>query len=261
MSGAGTFRVLPGFGLTLGYTLVYLSLLILIPLAAVFIKSAELSWEQFVAVVTAPQVVATYRLSFGTSLLAAVINAVFGLLLAWALVRYRFPGKKLVDALVDLPFALPTAVAGIALTALYSGNGWLGQYLEPLGIKVAFSAARGAGGAGFHRPAFRRAHGAADPRGSRYRDRRGGGQPRGPALADLPPRDPADPAAGLADRLRAGFRAGGRRVRLGHLHRRQSALRFGNHAADDHYQAGAIRLSGRDRHRRGDACWFPSCCC
>lgn len=139
MSGAGTFRVLPGFGLTLGYTLVYLSLLILIPLAAVFIKSAELSWEQFVAVVTAPQVVATYRLSFGTSLLAAVINAVFGLLLAWALVRYRFPGKKLVDALVDLPFALPTAVAGIALTALYSGNGWLGQYLEPLGIKVAFS--------------------------------------------------------------------------------------------------------------------------
>ncbi len=139
MSRAATFRVLPGFGLTLGYTLIYLSLLILIPLAAVFIKSAELSWEQFVAVVTAPQVLATYRLSFGTSLLAAVINAVFGLLLAWALVRYRFPGKKLVDALVDLPFALPTAVAGIALTALYSGNGWLGQYLEPLGIKVAFS--------------------------------------------------------------------------------------------------------------------------
>jgi len=139
MSRAETFRVLPGFGLTLGYTLIYLSLLILIPLAAVFIKSAELSWEQFIDVVTAPQVVATYRLSFGASLLAAVINAVFGLLLAWALVRYRFPGKKLVDALVDLPFALPTAVAGIALTALYSGNGWIGQYLEPLGIKVAFS--------------------------------------------------------------------------------------------------------------------------
>lgn len=139
MSRAATFRVLPGFGLTLGYTLIYLSLLILIPLAAVFIKSAELSWEQFIGVVTAPQVVATYRLSFGASLLAAVINAVFGLLLAWALVRYRFPGKKLVDALVDLPFALPTAVAGIALTALYSGNGWIGQYLEPLGIKVAFS--------------------------------------------------------------------------------------------------------------------------
>jgi len=139
MSSAKTFRVLPGFRLTLGYTLIYLSLLILIPLAAVFLKTAELSWGEFIAVVTAPQVVATYKLSFGASLLAAAINAVFGLLLAWALVRYSFPGKKLVDALVDLPFALPTAVAGIALTALYAKNGWLGQYLEPLGIKVAFA--------------------------------------------------------------------------------------------------------------------------
>lgn len=139
MSSAKTFRVLPGFRLTLGYTLIYLSLLILIPLAAVFLKTAELSWGEFIAVVTAPQVVATYRLSFGASLLAAAINAVFGLLLAWALVRYSFPGKKLVDALVDLPFALPTAVAGITLTALYAKNGWLGQYLEPLGIKVAFA--------------------------------------------------------------------------------------------------------------------------
>lgn len=131
-------KVLPGFHLALGYTLVYLSLVVLIPLAAVFIKSSALSLEEFWAVVSAPRVVATYRVSFGLSLLAAAINAVFGLMLAWALVRYRFPGKKLVDALVDLPFALPTAVAGIALTALYAGNGWLGQYLEPLGIKVAF---------------------------------------------------------------------------------------------------------------------------
>ncbi len=139
MATAKTFRVLPGFKLTLGYTLIYLSLLILIPLAAVFLKTAELSWGEFIAVVTAPQVVATYKLSFGASLLAAAINAVFGLMLAWALVRYSFPGKKIVDALVDLPFALPTAVAGIALTALYAKNGWLGQYLEPLGIKVAFT--------------------------------------------------------------------------------------------------------------------------
>lgn len=131
-------KVLPGFHLALGYTLVYLSLVVLIPLAAVFIKSSALSLEEFWAVVSAPRVVATYQVSFGLSLLAAAINAVFGLMLAWALVRYRFPGKKLVDALVDLPFALPTAVAGIALTALYAGNGWLGQYLEPLGIKVAF---------------------------------------------------------------------------------------------------------------------------
>jgi len=139
MTATRTFRVLPGFNLTLGYTLGYLSLLILIPLSAVFLKTFEMDWDRFVAVVTAPQVVATYKLSFGASLIAAAINAVFGLMLAWALVRYSFPGKKIVDALVDLPFALPTAVAGIALTALYAKNGWLGQYLEPLGIKVAFT--------------------------------------------------------------------------------------------------------------------------
>jgi sulfate transport system permease protein len=139
MAAATTFRVLPGFNLTLGYTLGYMSMLILIPLAAVFLKTTELTWGEFIDVVTAPQVVATYKLSFGASLLAAATNAVFGLMLAWALVRYSFPGKKIVDALVDLPFALPTAVAGIALTALYAKNGWLGQYLEPLGIKVAFT--------------------------------------------------------------------------------------------------------------------------
>lgn len=132
-------RVLPGFGLSLGYTLAYLSLIVLVPLAAVFLKTTTIGLDQFWAVVTAPRVLASYRLSFGASLLAAIINAVFGLMLAWALMRYSFPGKKLVDALVDLPFALPTAVAGIALTALYSKNGWLGQYLEPLGIKVAFT--------------------------------------------------------------------------------------------------------------------------
>jgi sulfate transport system permease protein len=132
-------RVLPGFGLSLGYTLVYLSLMVLIPLAAVFAKSASLSWEQFWNIVSAPRVVATYKLSFGAALLAAAINCVFGLMLAWSLVRYSFPGKKIIDALVDLPFALPTAVAGIALTALYAGNGWVGSLLEPLGIKVAFT--------------------------------------------------------------------------------------------------------------------------
>ena len=132
-------RVLPGFGLSLGYAITYLSLLVLIPLSAVFFKTATLGWESFWQVVTAPRVVASYKLSFGASLLAAAINAVFGLLLAWSLVRYTFPGKKLVDALIDLPFALPTAVAGIALTALYAGNGWIGSILEPRGIKVAFT--------------------------------------------------------------------------------------------------------------------------
>jgi sulfate transport system permease protein len=134
-----SFQVLPGFNLTLGYTLFYLSIVVLIPLSAVFIKTASLGLGQFWDVVTTPRVLASYRLSFGASLLAASINAVFGLALAWALVRYSFPGKKLVDALIDLPFALPTAVAGIALTALYAPNGWLGSALEPLGIKVAFT--------------------------------------------------------------------------------------------------------------------------
>lgn len=134
-----SFRVLPGFNLTLGYTLFYLSIVVLIPLSAVFIKTASLGLAQFWDVVTTPRVLASYRLSFGASLLAAAINAVFGLALAWALVRYSFPGKKLVDALIDLPFALPTAVAGIALTALYAPNGWLGSALEPLGVKVAFT--------------------------------------------------------------------------------------------------------------------------
>ena len=138
MSQGKSQRVLPGFNITLGYTLAYLSLLVLVPLSAVFLKSASLSASEFWDVVTAPRVVASYRLSFGAALLAAVINAVFGMMLAWALVRYSFPGKRIIDALVDLPFALPTAVAGISLTALYAKNGWLGQYLEPLGIQVAF---------------------------------------------------------------------------------------------------------------------------
>lgn len=132
-------HLLPGFGLSLGYTLVYLSLIVLIPLAAVFLRTTELSFSEFWAVVTTPRVLATYRLTFGASLLAALINLVFGLLTAWVLVRYQFAGKKILDALVDLPFALPTAVAGISLTAIYAPNGWLGQWLEPHGIKVAFT--------------------------------------------------------------------------------------------------------------------------
>ncbi len=132
-------RVLPGFAPTLGFTVFYLSLIVLIPLSAVFIKAGGHGFEAFWAAATAPRVLASYKLSFGTSLLAAAINLVFGLILAWSLVRYEFPGKKLVDALIDLPFALPTAVAGIALTALYAGNGWIGSLLAPYGIKVAFT--------------------------------------------------------------------------------------------------------------------------
>ena len=134
-------RVLPGFGLTLGYTLFYLSVIVLIPLSALVFSTFSLNWEQFWTAVASPRVLASYRLTFGASLLAASVNLVFGLLIAWVLVRYQFPGKRIVDALVDLPFALPTAVAGIALTSLLAGNGWIGSLLEPLGIQLAFKPA------------------------------------------------------------------------------------------------------------------------
>lgn len=132
-------RVLPGFRLTLGYTIFYLSIIVLIPLAAVFWKTSTLTWAQFVQVVTSPPALAAYRLSFGAALLAASINVIFGLIVAWVLVRYDFFGKKLVDALVDLPFALPTAVAGITLATLYAPGGWIGQFFTPLGIKISFT--------------------------------------------------------------------------------------------------------------------------
>ncbi|MBL8782046.1 MAG: sulfate ABC transporter permease subunit CysT, partial [Alphaproteobacteria bacterium] len=131
--------VLPGFGLTLGFALFYLSVIVLIPLAALLLRPWELGVDGVIAAVTAPRVVAALQLSFGAALIASLINAVFGLIVAWMLVRYDFPGKRIIDALVDLPFALPTAVAGIALTTLYAPNGWIGQYLEPLGIKVAYT--------------------------------------------------------------------------------------------------------------------------
>lgn len=131
--------ILPGFGLSLGLTVVYLSLLVLIPLSTLVLKSASLSWQQFWAEITSPRVLAAYRLSFIASGAAALINAVFGLVVAWVLTRYRFPGRAVIDGLVDLPFALPTAVGGVALTALYAPNGWIGQYLGRLGVKAAFT--------------------------------------------------------------------------------------------------------------------------
>ncbi|NIE67501.1 sulfate ABC transporter permease subunit CysT [Burkholderia sp. Ax-1719] len=139
-----TFRLqkpgaLPGFGVTLGITVAYLSLVVLIPLAATFLKTATLDWAQFVRAVWSPRVIASYRLTFFSALGGALINAVFGFLLAWVLVRYTFPFKRVIDALVDLPFALPTSVAGISLAAVYAGNGWIGQFLQPLGLKIAFT--------------------------------------------------------------------------------------------------------------------------
>lgn len=132
-------RVLPGFGLSLGYATVYMSLLVMIPLAAVLLKSSTLGWEQFVAAVWTPRARAAYGLTLGTSFVAAVVNVPFGILIAWVLVRYRFPGRRILDAIIDLPFALPTAVAGLVYSSLYVQKGWFGQYLVPLGIQGAYS--------------------------------------------------------------------------------------------------------------------------
>jgi sulfate transport system permease protein len=131
--------ILPGFGISIGFTLFYLCLIVLIPLSAIFLKTTSLNWSQFWLAVTAPRVLSSYKITFGASLVAALINVVFGLLVSWVLVRYQFPFRRILDSLVDLPFALPTAVAGITLTTLFSGTGWIGRYLEPLGIKVAYS--------------------------------------------------------------------------------------------------------------------------
>jgi sulfate transport system permease protein len=138
-SGWRRASVIPGFGLTFGITLAWLGLIVLIPLTTIFLRAAGLGWDGFVAVGLSPRAMAAYRLSFGAAFAAAAINAVFGLLIAWILARYAFPGKRLVDAVVDLPFALPTAVAGIALVSLYSSNGWIGALLAPLGITVAYT--------------------------------------------------------------------------------------------------------------------------
>ncbi len=136
---ARSMRVLPGFGLGLGYSLVYLSLIVLIPLGVLVLKSSELGIAQILEIATGERALASFRVTFGSSLVAAAINAVFGLIVAWMLVRYEFPGRRLLDSLVDLPFALPTAVAGIVLATLYAGNGWIGRWLEPLGLKVAYT--------------------------------------------------------------------------------------------------------------------------
>jgi sulfate/thiosulfate transport system permease protein len=132
-------RVLPGFGITMGFTLLYLSLIVLIPLSTVWLKTATLSWSEFWGIVTSARTLAAYRLSLETAWIAASVNVIAGLLVAWVLVRYRFPGKRFIDGLVDLPFALPTAVAGIALTSLYASNGWIGRYVEALGLKIAYT--------------------------------------------------------------------------------------------------------------------------
>ena len=200
-------NVIPGFGITLGFTTFFLCAIVLIPLAALVLKAAGMDWSRFVEVITSPRALASYRLSFGASLVAASVNMVFGFALAWTLVRYDFPGRKIVDAIIDMPFALPTAVSGIALTTVFAGNGWIGQYLEPLGIKVAYTwigitVALTLIGMPFVvrtvQPAIA---------GSAARSRRRGRDARRRPLLRVPAHHRADRAAGAAHRLHAGVRA------------------------------------------------------
>jgi sulfate transport system permease protein len=166
--------ILPGFGLAVGFTVFYLSLVVLIPLGATFLKTFTGGWSHFWEAVSGARALASYRLTIGASLIAATVNAVLGLLAAWVLVRYEFPGKRIVVALVDLPFALPTAVAGITLTAMFAPNGWVGSWLELVGIKVAFTWLGVVGGVDVYWPAVCRTHGPAGFAGTRSGVRRGG---------------------------------------------------------------------------------------
>ena len=249
--------MIPGFGITLGVTLTWLSLIVLIPLSGLFLKTAELSPERFLAIMTSRRVLHALELSFGLSLLAALVNLVFGLVIVWALVRYEFPGRRILDAIIDIPFALPTAVAGIALTNLYAENGWIGALLAPLGIQVAFTplgifVALVFIGLPFVvrtvQPVLEDIEAeveeaAATLGASRWHDH--------------PPGDVSGTPAGAADRLRARVRPRGRRIRLGHLHCRQPAERLRDRAAADRHPAGGVPLCGRDRDRRRDAgCLF-----
>ena len=252
----GTLRtpsVLPGFGLTLGFSTFFLSAIVLIPLAALVIKTATMGWDDLVRVLLEPRAVASYRLSFGAALLAATLNSVFGFIIAWTLTRYEFPGRKLIDALIDMPFALPTAVSGIALTAVFAENGWIGQYLAPFGIKVAYTwigivVALTLIGLPFVvrsvQPALMEVQ----------RDLEDAAETLGAGRFTvfrriiLPTVLPA-----LATGFTHGVRARGRRVRLGDLHRRQPADEDRDHAAADRHQARAVRLRRRRGARLHDA--------
>jgi sulfate transport system permease protein len=203
----GNRGVLPGFRLSLGYTLTYLSLIVLIPLAGLVFRSADLGWTGFWEAVASPRALAAYRLTFGAAFAAAAVNLVFGLVTAWVLARYDFPGKGFIDALVDLPFALPTAVAGISLTALYAENGWLGRFIEPLGLKVAFAPTGVARRDDLRGLAVRRTHRAAGVAGDRHPDGGGRCDARRDPATDGVPGDLARHHRTGADRAGAGVRA------------------------------------------------------
>ena len=223
--------VIPGFGITLGLTLLWLGTIVLLPLAALVLKATTLGVFGFFEAIATPRVMAALRLSFGLSLAAAAINLVFGLLIAWVLVRYEFPLRRLVSALVDIPFALPTAVAGISLTSIYAPNGIIGSLLEPMGLKVAFTPLGILVALVFIGIPF--VVRTVEPVLERPRHRGGGGGPLpgGREATELHEDHPPDALSGAGNRFRPGLRTCGRRVRIGHLHRRQPAACVGDRSA------------------------------
>lgn len=236
---SGSWRrknALPGFRLSLGFTLFYLSIVVLIPLAALIIRPWELGFDGFIHAVTQPRVLAALKLSFGAAAIAAIVNTVFGLLVAWALTRYRFPGHRLIDALVDLPFALPTSVAGIALCTLYAPNGWIGELLTPLGIKVAYTPLGVVVALIFIGLPFvvRTLQPVLADLG---REPEEAAATLGAARSNVPARDPTCVDARAHHRRRARLCARGGRIRLGDLHRGKPADEIGNRAVAYHHQA------------------------
>ncbi len=233
-------RILPGFGLSLGLSWLYLGLIVLLPLSGLFLKTFTLTWEHFWQAVASPRALAAYRLTFGAAAVAALANAVFGLLVAWVLVRYRFPGKSLVDALVDLPFALPTAVAGLTLTSLYSSPGWYGRYLEAAGIQVAFTSLGVVVALTFIglpfvvrtvQPVLEDIDADVEEAAATLGRH---------AVADLHARHLPQHPAGAAERLHPGARSGHWRVRLRRLHLGQHAHAHGDRSAAHRHPPGAV---------------------
>ena len=245
--------VIPGFGLTLGFSLAYVTLIILIPLSGLIWRSAALGWADFGAIVVDRRTVSALEISFGTAFIAAIVNVVFGTIVAWVLVRYRFPGRRIVDAMVDLSFALPTAVADIALTTLYAPNGWIGKLLTPLGIKVAYTPlgiviALAFIGLPFVVRTVQPIMEEIDTEVEEAAATLGASRFQIITRILFPGLAPA-----IITGRRAGLRTRRRRVRLGHLHRRQSAVQVRDRAAADRHPAGGIRLPGGDRDRGDDA--------
>ena len=239
--------VLPGVRLTLGFTLAYLLLLVIIPLSTLFVRTARIGMGGFLEAATSPRAMAAYKLSVGASVTAALVNGVFGLLVAWVLTRYQFPGKSIADALVDLPFALPTAVAGVALTTLYAQNGLIGALLAPHGIKVAFTPLGITVALTFIGLPFVVRSVQPVLETLPQRDRGGGGDARRGPMADVPAGDPAGADAGARRGGVALVRTRDRRVRLGGVHLGEHARAHRDRAAADHGQAGAVRLRAARR--------------